>query len=95
MKPSDFRKHPLDSILQNTESEIVARNIMVILARTGDEFRLMEWDEYFAKEKQTDFISEWNRDISRWFGVTACRKRRHGSSVPTGNLSNYGHGRTR
>ena len=53
MKPSDFRKHPLDSILQNTESEIVARNIMVILARTGDEFRLMEWDEYL-REREAD-----------------------------------------
>lgn len=39
MKPSDFLKHPYDSVLQHTEDEIVARNIMVILNRTGNEFR--------------------------------------------------------
>jgi len=46
MKPSNFTTHPYGSILQNNESETVARNIMVILSRLGDEFRLLTWDEY-------------------------------------------------
>ncbi len=46
MKPSDFTKYPFDSVLQNNECETVARNIMVILRRTGDEFRILSWGEY-------------------------------------------------
>lgn len=47
IKPSDLKnRFPLDSTLQKIECEIVARNIMVILARTGDKFRKLEWEEY-------------------------------------------------
>jgi hypothetical protein len=47
MKPSDIcNKRPYDSIFQNPEHEIVARNIMVILKRTGDKFKSMTWQEY-------------------------------------------------
>lgn len=46
MKPSNFTTHPYDSVLKNNESETVARNIMVILARTGDTFRPLSWEEY-------------------------------------------------
>lgn len=46
MKPSDFTKHPWDSVLQNTESEIIACNIMNILKRTGNIFRSLTWNEY-------------------------------------------------
>jgi len=46
MKPSDFLKHPYGSVLHNNESETVARNIMVILSKTGNEFRLLSWQEY-------------------------------------------------
>jgi hypothetical protein len=52
-KPSDFKKHPYDSVFRNMEHEIVARNIMVILSRTGDEFRELSWEEY-KKERQKD-----------------------------------------
>ncbi len=56
MKPSDFRTHPYDSIFQNSESETVARNIMAILARTGDTWRQMEWHEYETeREKDGNF----------------------------------------
>jgi len=51
MKPSNFIKKPYDSVLKNSECETVARNIMVILSHTGDEFRLLSWDEY--KEHRT------------------------------------------
>jgi len=53
MTPKDFNKHPYGSVLQNSESETVARNIMVILFRTGNAFRLLEWNEY-KEERQKD-----------------------------------------
>lgn len=46
MKPSIFIKDPIGSVLQKSESETIARNIMVILQRTGDVFRELTWDEY-------------------------------------------------
>lgn len=47
MKPSDFAKiKPMDSVLRKSEAETVAQNIMVILKRTGDEFRELTFDEY-------------------------------------------------
>lgn len=51
--PSNFTKHPYDSSSRNYESETVARNIMVILARTGNKFRLLDWHEY-KKERLKD-----------------------------------------
>ncbi len=53
MKPSDFTVFPSDSIFHNTETEDIALNIMAILARTGDTFRNLGWDEYKA-ERQVD-----------------------------------------
>jgi len=47
-QPSDFKDHPYSSTKQNHEAEVVARNIMVILARTGDEWRELSWAEYKA-----------------------------------------------
>ena len=56
MKPSDFNKHPYGSVLQNNESEVVARNIMVILSHAGNEFRLLSWGEYKeARQKDGNF----------------------------------------
>lgn len=52
-KPSDFLKHPYDSVLQHTEDEVVARNIMVILKRTGNTWRPLSVDEY-EKERMKD-----------------------------------------
>lgn len=46
MKPSDFTIKPTSSVLQKSESETIAANIMVILMRTGDTFRTLSWDEY-------------------------------------------------
>lgn len=46
MKPSDFTKFPYDSIYQHTETEVVARNIMIILSRTGNRWRKLTWEEY-------------------------------------------------
>lgn len=46
MKPSNFLSVAFDSVLKNSECETVARNIMVILNRTGNEWRVLSWDEY-------------------------------------------------
>ena len=46
MQPSNFINHPYDSVSQHMETEIVARNIMVILSRTGNEWRKLSWEEY-------------------------------------------------
>jgi len=52
--PATFcMKHPWGSVLQNSESETVAKNIMVILERTGNKFRKLTWDEY-KSERQKD-----------------------------------------
>jgi hypothetical protein len=46
-KPSLFaKKFPFSSAVQNTESEVIAKNIMVILSRTGDKWRSLSWKEY-------------------------------------------------
>lgn len=58
MKPNNFTNHPYDSVLKNTESEIVARNIMKILERTGNEFRLLGWDEYKAERIKDGSFTE-------------------------------------
>lgn len=56
MKPSNFKKHPYGSVTNNSESETVARNIMVILSRTGDVFRSLDWEEYRTeREKDGNF----------------------------------------
>jgi hypothetical protein len=52
-KPSDFNKHPWGSVLQNSQSEVVAHNIMVILERTGNKFRKLNWVDY-KQERQKD-----------------------------------------
>ena len=50
MRPSVISKiYPWSSVMQNSECETVAKNIMVILARTGDEFREMSEEEYKAE----------------------------------------------
>lgn len=50
MKPSNFSKlSPMGSVAKKSEAETVARNIMVILGRTGDSFRPLSWDEYKAE----------------------------------------------
>lgn len=45
-KPSDFITWPWSSVKQNSECEQIAKNIMVVLKRTGDTFRPLTWEEY-------------------------------------------------
>ena len=47
MKPSDFAKvFPSASVFLNNESETAAQNIMIMLARRGDTWRALTFDEY-------------------------------------------------
>lgn len=56
IKPSMFTMIPWGSTLQKMESEVIAKNIMVILSRTGDTFRELTWKEYKEERlKDTGF----------------------------------------
>ena len=47
MKPSHFSsKYPWSSVFGKAEHEVIARNIMVILERTGNKFRKISFKEY-------------------------------------------------
>jgi hypothetical protein len=53
MTPQDItRTCVLDSVEKEWEVECVAKNIIVILARTGNTFRKLSWDEYKAERKK-------------------------------------------
>lgn len=56
--PSDFCIIPWGSVLKNTESERIAENIMIILKRTGNVFRLLTWDEYKAERLKDGNFTE-------------------------------------
>ncbi len=51
--PSDFTNYPWSSVLQNSESETIAVNIMKILKRTGNTWRELTFEEY-KKEREKD-----------------------------------------
>lgn len=53
MKPSNFTSFPWNSVFQNTETETVALNIMIVLKRTGDTWRGLTWGEY-KREREKD-----------------------------------------
>ena len=53
MKPKDFTNRPIDSVMQQSEAETVARNIMVILYKTGNDCRKLKFSEY-KKERKKD-----------------------------------------
>ena len=54
MKPSNFKNvDPYLSVMGKAEPEIIALNIMKILARTGDKFRRLSMKEY-VKERLKD-----------------------------------------
>ena len=61
MNPSNFTKFPMSSVKQNSESEQIAVNIMVILKRTGDTFRPLTWDEYKEERLKDGGFTEGER----------------------------------
>ncbi len=48
----------MGSVLQKSEAETIARNIMVILFRTGDTFRPLSWEEYKEERLKDGQFSE-------------------------------------
>lgn len=56
--PSNFMSFPMGSVLKNHESEVIARNIMAILNRTGNTFRELTWEEYSKERKKDGNFSE-------------------------------------
>ena len=69
-KPSDFKNFPCSSVLQKSESETVAQNIMVILARTGNTFRPLSWKEYKTERLKDGNFSEGEKgffkQVTKW-----------------------------
>lgn len=62
MKPSNFiGKEPLNSVFKKYEVEIVAMNIIIILKRTGDNFRLISWREYKKERIRDGDFSEYEK----------------------------------
>jgi hypothetical protein len=53
MKPSTISQiDPMGSILRKRQSEVVALNAVIILKRTGDEFRHLSHEEYEAERRK-------------------------------------------
>ncbi len=56
MKPQNFCLRPFGSVLQKSEAETVAKNIMRILHRTGNKWRTLSWEEYKSeRQKDTEY----------------------------------------
>lgn len=53
MNPSSFTDKPWGCVFYKSECETIARNIMVILERTGNKWRELSWDEY-EEERRKD-----------------------------------------
>jgi hypothetical protein len=66
-KPSGFSSiFPYASIKGECNHEVIAKNIMVILSKTGDTFRLLTWKEYKkARKKDGDFNEREERYFDR------------------------------
>lgn len=57
IKPSSFSSFPFESLLQKTEAEVIALNIMKIRKRLGDNWKLT-WEEY-ERERLKDSGFNW------------------------------------
>lgn len=64
-KPSDFCGQPYESVLQKSEAETVAANIMHILKRTGDTFRDLSEEEYIKERKKDGHFTIQEMDFFR------------------------------
>ena len=56
--PAKFLKFPFGSVMNKSEHESIARNIMVILKRTKNEFRELPWNEYKIERLKDGGFSE-------------------------------------
>ena len=62
MKPKNFCIYPWSSVAKKSEAEVVARNIMSILARTGNEFRKLSYEEYESERLKDGNYSEMEKE---------------------------------
>lgn len=59
MKPSDISSiEPFSSVFYKSECETVAQSIIIILKRTGNEWRKMEYEEYKTERLKDGGFSE-------------------------------------
>lgn len=56
-KPSDFCNQPYASVMNKSEHKTIAANIMLILKRTGNKFRVLSKDEYIKERKKDGHFS--------------------------------------
>jgi hypothetical protein len=70
-KPSELAKiQPFSSAVQKLELEFLAKSIMDVLARTGDTFRLLSFEEY-DKKCQSSFTDKQTFDRVAGYCVSA------------------------
>lgn len=62
-KPSDFALWPKQSLYWKMEPESVAENIMIILARTGDQWTNLSFDEYRKERIRDGDFHKWEEDL--------------------------------
>jgi len=59
MKPSDIcRINPIVSVFKKPEYETIAQNIAIILSRTGNEFKIIAWEQYRTERLKDRNFSE-------------------------------------
>ena len=58
LKPSNFCTYPWSSVFGKSEAETIAKNIMVILKRTGNEWRDLSFEEYKDERVKDGNFSE-------------------------------------
>jgi len=63
LKPSDFALWPKESLCWKMEPESVAENIMVILARTGNEWVDLSFDDYKKERVKDGDFHKWEEDL--------------------------------
>lgn len=61
--PSDFTNYPWSSVTGNAESEIVALNIITILARNGNKWRALPFEEYRTERLKDGNYTSKEEDI--------------------------------
>lgn len=66
MNPSDYTFAPWGSVFGKSECETIARNIMVILKRLGDNWIPLTWEQY-KEERLKD--GEFTESEKRYFDI--------------------------
>ena len=65
-RPSNYTSQPMGSVAQNSETESIARNIMVILKISGDVFRNLSFGDY-GKARIADGATQRDLCIEKQF----------------------------